>query len=323
MVSLFGFLIDTRVKGLLVFAVDLGADHDSDGNKSKVTLFTGSSLDEIGRWAQLVRNHAERIIVGLDLGLLSHQSEHVNRLAVKGGNGCLARLGVSSIASTRGGDPDHGSSLLELFEHATHGLHVLAGLVGLGIRIGVDMLLGVDANEVASHAKGNRQRIGGHLVAGNIDNLGGFLGVSGLFQQDGHDLGIGFRLVVGIENDILAVGSLFHGLGEVVLAHDDGFFRIHKVTKEIASPPVEIKLAADLFRNGVVPTQGVVGDTKLKDVFSQTVREGKLDARQNAIQSGSRLGVLDGVLFMGFLGGTNVFRAKVAGRAEQLWLGFL
>ena len=90
-VALLGFLVDTGVEGTFHVSIDLGADVDPDRSKPKVSLFSGSGFDEIRGRTELVRHHAQGVVVGGDLGLAAHQPEHIDGLAVKGGNGCLAR----------------------------------------------------------------------------------------------------------------------------------------------------------------------------------------------------------------------------------------
>ena len=67
----------------------------------------------------------------------------------------------------------------------------------------VDVALGVNAEEIASHAKGDGEGIGDDPLSCDVDDFFADIGM-GFFEEDGDDLGVGFRLVVGREDDIFS-----------------------------------------------------------------------------------------------------------------------
>mmetsp|Transcript_14759 Transcript_14759/g.41789 ORF Transcript_14759/g.41789 Transcript_14759/m.41789 type:complete len:295 (-) Transcript_14759:346-1230(-) len=236
--------------------------------------------------------------MGRLFALLAHETEHVDRLGVERRDGRLAALHIPSVAAAGGGDPQYASAGLQLVEHAVHGGEVLAVLDRLFVRIGVDVLLGMDADEVAAHRERDGQGVGGDLVAGDEVHLLGLVRKSGLFEQGGYHLRIRLGLVVGQEDDVLPVLDLLGGLLEIVHAVDDGSLDVHHGAEELAAPFVKVESVAVLcFR---VAAQSVVRHVEDELVGSHSELESVLQAFHDALECRIRLG---GVVLRGLEGG--------------------
>jgi hypothetical protein len=58
--------------------------------------------------------------------------------------------------------------LFEHSQHIGHGIQILSLLQGFRFGICINMLFGMDANEIAAHAEWNGQRIRRDLVSRNV-----------------------------------------------------------------------------------------------------------------------------------------------------------
>lgn len=145
-------LIGGRIK---VIRCDFLSHLDSNGNESKVSLFSDTGFDEIRRRAKFITDHGQWVVVSGDFTLASHELEHVDRLGVKRSNRGLSGLDVTSVASARRSHPQDATTLLQLLQHTTHGRKILAILDSLGLWIRINVLFGMDANEISPHGKRN------------------------------------------------------------------------------------------------------------------------------------------------------------------------
>ncbi|VEU45308.1 unnamed protein product [Pseudo-nitzschia multistriata] len=267
---------------------------------------------------------APRFRIYLVAALDANRNEaKVSLLTLEWSNGGLAGGGVSAIPTTRRGDPQNAAALFELRQHASHCLHVLSGFLALGVGICVDVFLGVDADEVAAHRKGNSKRICRNLVAGYVDDLSGFFGVSRLFEEDRHDLRVGLRLVVGVKDHVLALRSLFHRLLQVVLAQNNRILHVDKVTEKITAPLVKIQSVPDFLGYRIVPPQRVVGNAELELVLAHPKLLPELDGLRDALEGGSGGVLLRWLLRVRGLVGRHILGAKVDDRAKHLRGGAL
>mmetsp|Transcript_26883 Transcript_26883/g.56616 ORF Transcript_26883/g.56616 Transcript_26883/m.56616 type:complete len:422 (-) Transcript_26883:288-1553(-) len=217
---------------------------NTNPRKPHIPLLSHPRLHEIRRRTQIIRHHAHRIKMRRRLGLIPHQPEHIHRLLIERRNGNFARLDVPSVPPPRRRHPNGAPPALEHLQHLVHGPHVLRRLGRFGLGIGVDVLLGVDAQQIPPHGEGDCQGIGGDLVSRHVRDVRGEITVfrSHRFEETGHDLGIGFRLMICEEDDVFSVSNLFQRLGHVVLAENEAPSQIHRRTEEVAARGVEVRL---------------------------------------------------------------------------------
>mmetsp|Transcript_11015 Transcript_11015/g.27093 ORF Transcript_11015/g.27093 Transcript_11015/m.27093 type:complete len:338 (+) Transcript_11015:327-1340(+) len=215
---------------------------DSDGREPHVPLLSDSRLHEVRRRAEVVGYHAHGIKVRGHLGFVPHETEHVHGLLIERCDGYLPRGDVAAVPSPARCDPDGHAALLQAPEHGAHGGHVLPALGRLGIRVGIDVLLRVDAEEVPSHGKGHGEGIRGDLVTGHISNFGGEVSdiVGDRFEEAADHLRIRLGLVIGEEDDIFARLDLLPRPLEIVLAQHHGLIKVHGRPEEIAPGLVKV-----------------------------------------------------------------------------------
>jgi hypothetical protein len=136
----------------------------TDRTETNISLFSDSRFNEIRRRAEIVADHSKGVEVCLLFGFHSHETEHINGLSVKFGNGDLASLNITAISTTGRGNPKTRPAIFEHAKHLVHGSKVLLLLYWLRFGIGIEVLLAVDAQEVATHGEGaaipNSDRMG-------------------------------------------------------------------------------------------------------------------------------------------------------------------
>jgi len=88
-------------------------------------------------------------------------------------------------------------------------------MVTVRVRGSVTARVRVSPNQVASHREGHGDRVARHAVASDEDGRRGEARV-GLVQEQGEDLRVRFRLVVGEEDDVLAGGELLLHSGNLI-----------------------------------------------------------------------------------------------------------
>mmetsp|Transcript_10197 Transcript_10197/g.30400 ORF Transcript_10197/g.30400 Transcript_10197/m.30400 type:complete len:394 (+) Transcript_10197:2116-3297(+) len=231
--------------------VVLRLDGIPDGDAGRAAL-GGARLADLGghvrrRRHELVRVHGHGVEVERLARLHPEDVEHEHGLGVEGSDDELARLGVGAVAAAGRGHPEDLAALGEELAEARHRLHVLLLLLVLELRRVVDVLLGVDAQQVAAHGEGDGERVRRHLVAGHADDLlGELLRLRAALEEQRDDLRVGLGLVVRQEHDVLAALQALHDLVELLLALEAAVLLHHQRAEEVVAPGVEVRrLVAD------------------------------------------------------------------------------
>mmetsp|Transcript_43876 Transcript_43876/g.105879 ORF Transcript_43876/g.105879 Transcript_43876/m.105879 type:complete len:241 (+) Transcript_43876:526-1248(+) len=179
----------------------------------------------------------------------------------------------------------------------------------------------MNANEVASHGERDGQRVSGDLVSSNVVELFGILGQSSAFKQNRDYLGVGLRLMVGKEDYIFSLLSLFQSLFHVVHSHNLGLFLVHQTAEEIISPFVEINGIAIFFFS--ISSQSFVGNWKDKLIRSHSELESILNTLQNSVHGLLWTALLVWILGIGHFMSGHIFLAKVQESWKHFRLGIL
>mmetsp|Transcript_36035 Transcript_36035/g.112646 ORF Transcript_36035/g.112646 Transcript_36035/m.112646 type:complete len:244 (-) Transcript_36035:410-1141(-) len=168
----------------------------------------------------------------------SDQSHHLNRVGVKGRQLDLAGLGTAAVTPTGRGEPHAGSAQREHLAKLLEGLLVVSHLGHLQLRFGVDVLLGVDREEVAAAGEGDDDRVAEDSLTCHEDDLGGDLAVlrAQLVLKEGEDaVSVALRLMVGQEDYVLPSLELRLDLLQVVCSDDLRLVPVHQRPREVDS----------------------------------------------------------------------------------------
>mmetsp|Transcript_6489 Transcript_6489/g.9554 ORF Transcript_6489/g.9554 Transcript_6489/m.9554 type:complete len:219 (-) Transcript_6489:660-1316(-) len=204
-------------------------NRNTNGSKSYIPLFTNTRLHEIRWWTQIIRYHCHGIKVCGYLGLIPHQSEHIHSLLIKRCNGDLATLHIPPITSTTGCYPNSHTTLLQPLQHTIHSCHILSRLSRLGLWISINMLLGMNTQQIPSHTKRHSQSIRSNLMSRHIRHMRGQIPhlLPHSLKQTRHHLRIRLGLMIGQKDDILPRINLLPCLFQIVLSQHHTMFQIH------------------------------------------------------------------------------------------------
>mmetsp|Transcript_17286 Transcript_17286/g.50232 ORF Transcript_17286/g.50232 Transcript_17286/m.50232 type:complete len:303 (-) Transcript_17286:431-1339(-) len=219
------------------------------------------------------------------LGLVPHEAEHVDHLLIEIGNGDLTGVDIPPVPPPRGRHPQARPALPHHPQHGRHGQHVLLLLDALHLWVSVDVLLGVDAEEVAAHGEGDGERVGRDLVPRDVSDLGPLLPVSRLLEEAREDLRIGLGLMIREEDDVLPRLDLREGLLQVVRAEDDRVVDVHGAAEEVA-PEFVVIVGVAILQVGIPSSEGRVLDAEGVPVRSHAVLHAQF---QRLGKSGGRL----------------------------------
>mmetsp|Transcript_46749 Transcript_46749/g.99886 ORF Transcript_46749/g.99886 Transcript_46749/m.99886 type:complete len:204 (+) Transcript_46749:365-976(+) len=192
-----------------------------------------------------MRPHSHRIEVGLLprslLRLLCQDGEKAHRCRVELRRLELAAFRTPPVTAARGRNPEDVAALAEQALHLAHSLAISCRLHHpLLIFEAVEVLFGKDCQQVPALAKGHGQRIGGDLVPRDEDaTLGNGLMALEL-HEDGQDLRIRLRLVIGKKYNIIALRQMPTDLGDLIFALHSRGTEFHHCPEEIIAPFVEV-----------------------------------------------------------------------------------